>query len=293
MSNQKKKKRKKPAHIEVQKSEAQIKKEKRREFLDNYLWLITFAVIIVLMAAAIVFIPKCTFTCADTTPPPSVSSGDTASGSDVVSYVRAEDGYQLQPPAVGEEIAVLETSMGTIKLRLFPNQAPLATENFRQLVSSGYYNGVIFHRVINNFMIQGGDADGMGGQSAYGHAFEDEFGRNLYNFRGALSMANAGSNTNGSQFFIVQKPSCDVDAATLKDYGLADWAAEKYAEIGGTWHLDGELKPMTGSGHTVFGQVFEGMDVVDAIAAVEVSADANKPLTDVTINNAYLTTYTM
>lgn len=129
---------------------------------------------------------------------------------DAEDHVRPDDGkevgYQLEKPADGEEIAVLHTSMGDIRIRLFPDAAPKAVENFKGLINDGYYNGIVFHRVIDNFMIQGGDptATGSGGESIWGEPFEDEFNTNLINLRGALSMANSGVDTNGSQFFIVQ-----------------------------------------------------------------------------------------
>lgn len=116
---------------------------------------------------------------------------------------------QESPLQDGEEIAVMETSLGVIKLRFFPEQAPLAVENFLTLAKEGYYDGVTFHRVIADFMIQGGDptGTGSGGKSIYTDVagnrgyFQDEFSDRLFNFRGALSMANSGSNSNGSQFF--------------------------------------------------------------------------------------------
>lgn len=113
--------------------------------------------------------------------------------------------YQLRPPAKGDTIAVMKTSLGDIKIKLFPKEAPKAVENFSKLAQSGYYNNLIFHRVIDEFMIQSGDpkGNGTGGQSIWGKTFEDEFNKNLHNYRGALSMANSGTNTNGSQFFIV------------------------------------------------------------------------------------------
>lgn len=102
--------------------------------------------------------------------------------------------------------AVLKTNQGEIKIQLFPEQAPMTVENFIRLAQKGYYDGTIFHRVISDFMIQGGDPEGngTGGESIWGHPFEDELSRELFNIRGALSMANSGPNTNGSQFFIVQ-----------------------------------------------------------------------------------------
>ena len=227
---------------------------------------------------------------------------DTSSVDDTVypaseDYEIAPDGEQLKKPAKGEEVAMLETSMGTIKIRLFPQYAPTAVENFKTLIKEGYYNGIIFHRVMNDFMIQGGDptGTGTGGKCAFEgyETFGDEFGRNLYNFRGAVSMANTGApGSNSSQFFIVQTKKAQYYTLGDKDgflqNGGAKWAAEQYEKSGGTAYLDGQFKSVTGSGHTVFGQVYEGLGVVDKIAAVEVDS-ASKPLKDVTIKKAYLT----
>lgn len=118
-------------------------------------------------------------------------------------------GFQLELPAVGEKIVVFETTMGNIYMRLFPQSAPITVTNFVGLVEAGYYNGISFHRVIEGFMIQGGDPEGTGrgGTSVWGGEFEDEFNANLLNIRGSLSMANAGVGTNGSQFFINQNSS--------------------------------------------------------------------------------------
>ena len=118
-------------------------------------------------------------------------------------------GFQLELPEVGEKIAVFETTKGTIYMRLFPESAPITVANFVGLIECGYYNGITFHRVIDGFMIQGGDPEGtgMGGESVWGGSFEDEFNANLLNIRGSLSMANSGANTNGSQFFINQASS--------------------------------------------------------------------------------------
>jgi peptidyl-prolyl cis-trans isomerase B (cyclophilin B) len=115
--------------------------------------------------------------------------------------------FQLQAPQAGETIAIMKTTMGDIHIRLFPDDAPRAVENFIGHAQSGYYNNLKFHRVIPDFMIQGGDpnGNGTGGKSIWGSPFRDEFSPRLYHFRGALSMANSGENTNGSQFFIVEK----------------------------------------------------------------------------------------
>ncbi len=210
-------------------------------------------------------------------------------------YTVASDGEQLKKPKSGEEVAILKTSMGTIKIRLFPKYAPTAVENFKTLIKNGYYNGLIFHRVINDFMIQTGMGNGSGCSFEGYDSFEDEFGRNLYNIRGAVSMANAGANTNGSQFFIVQTKQVQYytigDRETFLENGGAEWAADAYEERGGTVYLDGQFreKGLTRSGHTVFGQVYSGMKVVDKIAAVETDGN-DKPLEDVVIEKAYLET---
>lgn len=172
--------------------------------------------------------------------------------------------------------ATIKTNMGDIKLALFREQAPKTVDNFIGLSKEGKYYNVIFHRVINGFMIQGGDptGTGMGGESIYGKSFEDEFSNELFNIRGALSMANAGPNTNGSQFFIVQAKNIpDEMFDQMKEAGYPEEIIEAYKEGGTPW-LDHR--------HTVFGQVISGMDVVDKIAAVETTF-GDKPKDDVVI----------
>ncbi|MGJ3916193.1 peptidylprolyl isomerase [Limosilactobacillus fermentum] len=159
--------------------------------------------------------------------------------------------------------ATIKTNQGDIKLQLFPDQAPKAVKNFVELAKQGYYKGVIFHRVIPDFMIQGGDptGTGAGGESIYGQAFEDEFSEELFNFKGALSMANAGPNTNGSQFFIVTNENVPADmVGQMKAAGYPDEVIARYQEGGTPW-LDFH--------HTVFGQVIEGMDVAQKISQVK------------------------
>lgn len=190
------------------------------------------------------------------------------------------DNYQLKAPTSGDIIATMKTNMGDIKIKLFKNEAPKTVENFVKHSNDGYYNGLIFHRVIKDFMIQGGDptGTGMGGESIWGRSFEDEFSPELHNLRGALSMANAGPNTNGSQFFIVQAntvPSNMLDQMRDMLDSFPKSIVDAYESMGGTPWLDFR--------HTVFGQVIEGMDVVDSIAAVEVGA-ADKPVNPVIIN---------
>lgn len=187
---------------------------------------------------------------------------------------------QTSMPAAGETIAVINTTAGPIKVKFFPEEAPKAVENFLTHARNGYYDGIVFHRVIKDFMIQGGDPEGTGrgGDSIWGLPFQDEFSVDLHNLYGALSMANAGPNTNGSQFFIVQSksvPSQMLDQmADLTDRGFPQDCIDSYRELGGTPWLDFK--------HTVFGQVYDGMDTVEAIAAVETGAN-DRPVDDVKI----------
>ncbi|WP_432360198.1 peptidylprolyl isomerase [Sporosarcina sp. UB5] len=180
--------------------------------------------------------------------------------------------------AASEALVVMNTTMGPIKIKLFPEKAPKTVENFLTHAENGYYDGIIFHRVIKDFMIQGGDptGTGMGGESIYGQSFEDEFTMDLFNLRGALSMANAGPNTNGSQFFIVQASNSHASAAQLTQGGWPEEIAKAYEENGGTPHLDQK--------HTVFGQVIEGMDVVDKIATAKTDR-SDKPVEEISIES--------
>ena len=153
-------------------------------------------------------------------------------------------------------IAVLETNVGTIEIKLYPKVAPLAVENFTKLIQKGYYNGLIFHRVIKGFMIQGGDptGTGRGGQSIWGKNFKDEFAPNVvFDKPYMLAMANRGRNTNGSQFFITVAPT-----------------------------------PWLNGKHTIFGEVISGQNIVAKIENVSVSAGVKKPLFDQKIKKAYI-----
>ncbi|AKS67581.1 peptidylprolyl isomerase [Staphylococcus schleiferi] len=174
---------------------------------------------------------------------------------------------------------VMHTNKGDMTLKLFPDIAPKTVKNFIELAQKGYYDGITFHRVINDFMIQGGDptGTGMGGESIYGGPFEDEFSMNAFNLYGALSMANAGPGTNGSQFFIVQMKELPAQMASqLEDGGWPKEIAEAYKEKGGTPWLDQK--------HTVFGQLVEGEATLEDIANVKVGAQ-DKPVYDVVIES--------
>lgn len=185
---------------------------------------------------------------------------------------------QVDLTAVEGPVATIKTNHGDLKIKLFPEQAPKTVANFVALSKDGYYDGVIFHRIIKDFMIQGGDptGTGMGGSSIYGDRFEDEFSMEVFNLRGALSMANAGPNTNGSQFFIVQNSNLPYAAKELERGGWPAPIAALYAENGGTPHLDNR--------HTVFGHLLDeaSFQVLDAIATVETGAQ-DKPVEDVVI----------
>ncbi len=187
--------------------------------------------------------------------------------------------YQLKPLESGDITALLKTNMGDIKVKLFPEAAPRTVENFVTHAKNGYYNGLIFHRIIKDFMIQGGDptGTGMGGESIFGEKFEDEFDPRLHNLRGALSMANAGPNTNGSQFFIVEASTVpDNMLEQMKEMpdSFPEEIVQAYEKMGGTPWLDFR--------HTVFGQVVEGMDIVENISSVKVGA-GDRPVVDVVI----------
>lgn len=176
--------------------------------------------------------------------------------------------------------AVFKTNMGDMTFVLFPEIAPKTVENFTTHAKNGYYDGLIFHRIIKDFMIQGGDptGTGMGGESIWGTKFEDEFSIDARNYYGALSMANAGPNTNGSQFFIVQAKEVPSNLLAqmeqLKDKGYPQECIDNYKTVGGTPWLDFH--------HTVFGQILDGKDVLEDIASVRTGMQ-DKPLHDVVI----------
>lgn len=155
-----------------------------------------------------------------------------------------------------EQVVVLETTVGKITLKLFPKIAPLAVENFTTHIKNGYYNGLIFHRIIKNFMIQGGDptGSGRGGESIWKKEFKDEFAPNVVFDRPyLLAMANRGPTTNGSQFFITTAPT-----------------------------------PWLNGKHTIFGEVIEGKEAVVKLENVSVDSQMNRPMIDQKIIKAYL-----
>ena len=189
--------------------------------------------------------------------------------------------YNFKTPISGDRTAVIATTMGNIKVLFFSEAAPKAVENFITHAEEGYYDNVIFHRVINGFMIQSGDpkGTGIGGESIWGKPFKNEISGKARNFRGALAMANAGPDTNGSQFYIVQAGTEHISDAALaraeaQTMAMPEEVKSKYKQVGGA--------PWPYGGYTFFGQVIEVMEVVDKIAAVRVDGN-DKPLESISI----------
>lgn len=171
-----------------------------------------------------------------------------------VSFFLLHINAYAQDKSDNDVIVVFETNAGNIKFKMYPNIAPKAVENFTELVKKGYYDGVIFHRVIKNFMIQSGDptGTGRGGESIWGESFEDEFSPyTIFEKPGLLAMANSGKNTNKSQFFITTAPT-----------------------------------PWLNGYHTIFGEVVGGMDVVRKIESTQTNND--RPIIEQTIIKAYI-----
>ena len=238
-------------------------------------------------------------------------------------------GFQLDMPQKGDTVAVLHTDYGDITLRLFPAQAPKTVTNFVNLAKAGKYNNTTFHRVIDDFVIQGGhngeDPQHPNGISSYGDEFEDEFCDKLFNIRGAVSMANNAADSNGSQFFINQTtPEAfsknggwnnydelwENVKTQLKNYrdssllqAFVDENGDKfintdvipqdvkdlYNEKGGNPNLDGVFNAAD-RGNTVYAQVIEGMDVVDMIAKAETDKN-DVPKESIVINSVEIKTY--
>ena len=198
---------------------------------------------------------------------------------------------QMAEPKAGETIAVMHVKgYGDITFKFFEDKAPKAVKNFLTHAKEGYYNGVKFHRVMEDFMIQGGDpkGDGTGGESIWGEGFEEEIDQSLVPYRGALCMASAGTGTSslGSQFFIVQAKADDTQASGMLSYGYPEGLVKSYQKYGGYLSLY--------KSYTVFGQVISGMEVVDKIAQTEKtlssSGELSSPVNDIIIESIDVTT---
>lgn len=199
---------------------------------------------------------------------------------------------QMSAPQKGETVAIITVkNFGDIKIKFFDDVAPKAVENFVTHSKNGYYNGTTFHRVMEEFMIQGGDpkGDGTGGESIWGKDFGEEIDSKLVPYRGALCMASRGTGTNsiGSQFFIVQANYNEEMESMLKQYNYPEDLIEQYKNYGGYLSLY--------KGYTIFGQVFEGLDVVDKIVAVEkgisVTGELSIPIEPIVIEKISIVEY--
>jgi peptidyl-prolyl cis-trans isomerase B (cyclophilin B) len=198
--------------------------------------------------------------------------------------IGGSDLNQLRPPEKGEEVVVMTTEKGTIKIRLFPDAAPKAVENFKVLAKEGRYDGKVFYRIKKDYFIH--SEEGIDGESIWGGEFEDEFNKDYRHFYGALSMANSGPNTNTSGFFIVQRSDMEDDIIELMEEigdegGFSDGVIKGYKKLGGGYDWDDK--------HTVFGQVFQGMDVVDAIANADTVG--GEPINEVVIEKVEVIIY--
>ena len=193
-------------------------------------------------------------------------------------------------PEKGETVIIMNIKdYGEVKIKLFPEYADKGVENFVELAKKGYYDGLTFHRVIKDFMIQGGDPDGLGtgGESVWGGKFDGGTDPHLIHAAGAVAYANSGSTaTDGSQFYIVT--GTKVDDATLASYessgySFSDKAKEIYKTVGGTPWLDGS--------YTVFGQVYEGLDIIFKIQNVSTDASNNMPMDSVIMESVKVGEY--
>lgn len=195
--------------------------------------------------------------------------------------------YQLAAPSAGDTIATINTSVGTMKFKLFPENAPLAVNNFTTKAADGYYNGMSFIYLYEDVLQSDGDMNTVYGEEGFG----GEYSINLHNFLGALGACKAsGSDTNSNQFYIVtQKAVADdiIEAmhgeqAQSLGLGFSDEIIDRYASFGGDPTLDGQF--------TVFGQMYEGLEVIDSINAIQVD-DNYVPLTEIVINSIEIGTY--
>ena len=204
----------------------------------------------------------------------------TGCGQKTVNLSKVEsDEMQFVAPESGDTVATIKTSKGDIKVILYPKYAPLAVENFVTHAENGYYDGVTFHRVVEDFVIQSGDPTGTGngGDSIWQLPFSDEFSDRLHHYTGALSMANMGEDTNRSQFFIVTsmpKSMTDEVVELMEEAGWREGIVDTYKQAGGAPNLDYR--------YTVFGQVYEGLEVAFAINGVKTD-DNEKPKDDIVI----------
>ena len=225
-------------------------------------------------------------------------SNTTTKENKITNYKSAAE-KQMAKPEIGDTIAIIKVKdFGEIKVKFFKDVAPKAVENFTTHAQNGYYNGLTFHRVINEFMIQGGDptGTGTGGESIWGKGFGTELSEELVPYRGSLCMAMSSlPDSIGSQFFITQANYSEQLEGYMKKGGYPTELLEQYKNYGGYLSLYMQ--------YTVFGQVYEGLEVLDAIAKVETKSvpliidgqnygnQDDKPVKDVIIEKIEITTY--
>lgn len=262
--------------------------------------------VIIMIIASLFFLTACdqteegNFTSTNSTSSQSVNTAveNTVEETKVVNFAEAAE-KQMAMPNDGETVAIIKVkNFGEIKVKFFDEIAPKAVENFTTHAKNGYYDGLIFHRVINEFMIQGGDptGTGMGGESIWGTGFGTELSQELVPYRGSLCMAmSSAPNSIGSQFFITQANYSDTMNEYMKLGGFPEDLLEQYKKYGGYLSLFMQ--------YTVFGQVYEGLDVLDKIATVETSSvplvinginygnQDDRPVEDVIIEKVEVTTY--
>lgn len=221
----------------------------------------------------------------------SVSGNSSESSSETDTQDTNVKAANFTAPKDGEQIVVMNIkNYGEVKIKLFPEYADKGVENFVELAKKGYYDGLTFHRVINDFMIQGGDptGTGRGGECIWGNKFDGGTDPHLIHTTGALAYANSGAtSTNGSQFYIVTGTLYDeqslADMGAYYGISFSDSAKELYTTVGGTPWLDG--------GYTVFGQVFDGLDVIFEIQKVTTDQGNNKPIEDVVMESVKVEEY--
>ena len=251
------------------------------------------------LMASLAVMTACLTACGDDTSSTASKAADGSSASEQSDDANAEakDDNASQSssivnftaPESGEDILVMTIKgKGDVKIKLFPEEADKGVENIKGLCDKNYYDGLIFHRIIKDFMIQGGDptGTGMGGESIFGEKFDGGASDKLINCAGAVVYANSGSTaTNGSQFYIVtgtKYGDAEMQQLAASGYTFSDEAKKIYAEDGGAPWLDGS--------YTVFGQVFDGLDKVFDVQNVSTD-ESDKPLEDVVIEKMRVEKY--